>query len=324
MILSSVFLSPKKIITTQKQKVEEWKKQQVNNPNGILGNDIKQYFYLNSEPDAKLTIKQLIPADSLNGDGGNVLWYKQTTRTDTNLAEATYTNLKNSYIIDQDGVQHKIGKIVRTFSNLTKLSTPSSQEFARWVLKTSWEIAMPLGDGATALEINRNPSVGAMYLNASGVTVQDQYYDDENNLINPVGGYYVISSLNHFKGDSDVEKASGSGVDAVALVGSSVSIQDDGSLMATVENEDTLPGAKPTNTSKDWDDANNPNFYFGAGLMHITSQTPSLRFENVADPSISNGGFWFTINTQIPYAPVRSEIHYHYNVFLANPKKASI
>ena len=298
-------------IATQKQKVQVWKNQQFNNKDGILGNDIHQYFFLNAEPNAKMSVKQLVPSSGITGNDGNIFWYEPTVNTSGDLLEAIYTNLNNSFFVDSEGNTHKIAKIVRKFSALSKAVNKDSIWFMKHVVVEQWKNNQSWSDDASLLDINIDPSVGAQYFNSNSVTVQDTYYDIDGNQIDPTGGFYVISSLNHNNSGNDIENVSGTGVIAKPIVGSTVSVQSDGSLMASNSN-DVIPGGA-TGTSKDWDEAGGLNFYYGAGLMEIKSSSPTLTFKNVADGSNSNNSFWFTINTQVPYAPIRSEVHYHYN-----------
>lgn len=314
-------------IATQKQNNENyikslknWKNSQSLNTNGVIGNDITQFFFLNDEPNATMTINWSVTPDA-NKQG--IAAYHQSTNTSGIVATVTYSNLHNSYVLDSSGQKHLISKIVRQFSNLNKEIS--------WGSKNTWNLMfkeagvpnsdqfLPEGnDNTSFLQINTDPSAGAMYCGANSLTVADQYFDEHGNLIDPTGGYYVVSSLNHT--GLNIEEAGGTQVSPVPVLGSSVSVLSNGNLGATNENVDC-----PSNSTNDsWDNINSPYFYWGCGLLKITGASPTLIFSTHSNEAgrQSFDSFWFTINTKLPMAPVThltTQVNYHYDT--VNPPK---
>ena len=127
---------PKNTQTTQKQNNENyikslknWKNSQSLNTNGVIGNDITQFFFLNDEPNATMTINWSVTPDA-NKQG--IAAYHQSTNTSGIVATVTYSNLHNSYVLDSSGQKHLISKIVRQFSNLNKEIS--------WGSKNTWNL----------------------------------------------------------------------------------------------------------------------------------------------------------------------------------------
>ena len=161
-----------------------------------------------------------------------------------------------------------------------------------------------------------------MFFNASGVSVMDKYFDEEGNEINPIGGFYVFSSLNYSKanmnhGYVDIESVNGTGLQMKEVAGSTIDVQSDGRLEAS-------SGNGIEDLGFNWDGESNPKFYMGSGIGYITSSNPVMRFqvraENGSDKCINS--FWFTINTKLPSAPVKlktTSTHYHYDTMTVLP-----
>ncbi|UFK69191.1 GbpC/Spa domain-containing protein [Limosilactobacillus reuteri] len=312
-------------LSTQKQKYADWKESVSLNKDGVTIWDIKNNLQLNHEPNAAVNVKQLVAADATAGNG-NVLYYKPSTQTSGDFVQVTYTNLDNSYIIDSNGQKQKIAKIVRTFSDLAKSASASSISFKKGILSNDWRQPNLAGDDSTALLINTDPANGAMYLNALGITVEDHYYDENGNQIDGDGGYYVLSSINNndgFDNHHEHVKAPNNDMSAIAVHGSSVSVQSDGSLSSNIGNslqdvhsDGSYSDSNNTSTFNNWDNVSSDYFYFGSGLMQYTSNPGKLRFYTGMSGENSNddeNAFWFTINTILPKVPVNTEVHYHYN-----------
>lgn len=171
------------------------------------------------------------------------------------------------------------------------------------------------GVGFSGLQISRDPAHGATFTNASGISVQDEYYDEQGNRIDPIGGFYVFSSLNYGTANTgngyvDIESVNGTGIQMKAVAGSTINVQPDGRLEASSGND-------PEDLGYDWDNNDSPNFYMGSGVGYITNENPTMRFQvraNGSDKCIN--AFWFTINTNLPSVPVTlktTEVHYHYD-----------
>lgn len=149
----------------------------------------------------------------------------------------------------------------------------------------------------------------------------DKYFDEEGNEINPIGGFYVFSSLNYSKanmnhGYVDIESVNGTGLQMKEVAGSTIDVQSDGRLEAS-------SGNGIEDLGFNWDGESNPKFYMGSGIGYITSSNPVMRFqvraENGSDKCINS--FWFTINTKLPSAPVKlktTSTHYHYDTNYSN------
>lgn len=234
---------------------------------------------------------------------------------------ATYTNLKNSYVI-KNGVKVPIGKLVRQFSNLSSLVTPSTVNFWKSASSGLTNSQYHL----TMLSPTADPWYGGNFRNATSVTVSDKFYDSKGNQIDPTGGYYIIGSLN-YTGTGDHESVKGTNTQPYAIAGSSINVQPDGSLMANRSNEVHLSdnGLKETYTpgSNNWDGkdsaySNGKYLYYGAGVLRITNSSPALTFTTSADNASDNiGAQWFQLTTDLISTPVQrktTQTHYHYDV----------
>ena len=182
-----------------------------------------------------------------------------------------------------------------------------------------------MGD-STGIQVNDNPSSGAERFNSDSVTVSDTYYDADGNVIDPTGGFFVISSLNNNVGRdfASRESVKGSGVTPMAVIGSSITVHGD-SLYSDFDNTDGKvnadgsytkgPGTNPT--SNNWDKTDSPYFYFGSGVMKINNSKPSLTFYSVPESNNSAYAMWFTISTVMPQVPIQkktTKTNYHYDV----------
>ena len=313
-------------LSTQKQNNSEydnaitlWKSKVANNKDGITSDEIKQTLYLSKEPQAVVSIKEDKTAvDHIQNE--NPIFLYDGTQQGTFLT-ATYTNLKNSYFI-QNGQKVRIAKIVRRFSNLKSLVTPTTIAF--WT-GTNDQHANSEQLKKTALFVCKDPWYGANFRNATAVTVTDEFYDNLGNKIDPTGGYYIIGSLN-YTGNADHESVRGTGVKPMTIAGSSINIQKDGSLMANSSNEVRLSNNGLTVTStpgnNNWDGTDSSHsdgkyLYYGAGVLKITSSTPSLTFETSGDnPNENIGAQWFQITTDLLANPIQrktTQTHSHYN-----------
>ena len=271
--------------------------------------DIQQTFKLLAEPQALLSVESFNNPETNNDKNNTYLFWNSSSDTNGIVAIATYTNLKNSSFTDSNGQVHHIAKIVRTFSNL-KRSHNQDTGFIKWVLGDSWKQSLKYQD-FTNLRISRDPSNGAMYLNASNISVSDRYYDDQGNEIDPTGGFYVFSSLNE-DDDGDNESVSSTGLTMKAVAGSTIDVQSDGRLEASSSNK---------NGDKfDWDGMGNPDLYKGSGLGFINAKNPIINFRVAAKNGKDNiNALWFTINTILPSAPVTlktTSTNFHYDTNL--------
>lgn len=310
-------------IATQKQnnqnyqrQLAEWRNSLTYNKDGLSLGDVKQTFILNSEPTANISIQSFgNPVTLKKSDDKPCLFWRSGSDTNGIIAIATYTNLKNSSFTDANGQTHHIAKIIRTFSNLTQAESKYSEDFARWAIRVSWGLPESYGVGFSGLQISKDPAHGATFTNASGISVQDEYYDEQGNRIDPIGGFYVFSSLNYGTANTgngyvDIESVNGTGIQMKAVAGSTINVQPDGRLEAS-------SGNGPEDLGYDWDNNDSPNFYMGSGVGYITNENPTMRFQvraNGSDKCIN--AFWFTINTNLPSVPVTlktTEVHYHYD-----------
>ena len=334
---------PKNTQTTQKQnnatyqsqladyqqKLAAWKASSgVQNPDGISSSEVTQALTLGREPQAKVTVSNLA------GTKGNIDTSKEYN-TDSISYEyrfngsipgtalvATYTNLHNSYYYDDNGNKHLISKIVRTFSNLTKQP---------WVSSWNWN-SSPENNGNPLIWIYDDPADGFWYYFSSGVTVTDQYYDEQGNPISfGNNAWLAISSLNNENRDKNgnplnnthVERVEALlGAKAFSLRGSSVS-NHDGILYADTNN---THGSGLNNG--EWDTRNSPNIYYGSGLMKLSGNSVSLRFSTTFNGFDGRDTWqvWAITSTIIPSTPgpnkptqKTSSINYHYDTMTVLP-----
>lgn len=322
------------------QEMAEWKAAHLNNnPNGLTTADVQQQLSLAAEPDAKVDIKIL---DSRASLGPSDRVFKDTTWSRVNLstdisgdiAQATYTNLKNSYYVDKNGQKHLIAKIVKVFSN------------------SGYTVSN--NDGHTSLlDIATDPSLGVWYEDISGITETDTFYDADGNVINLSDNtaYIAVTSLNSLYESSKngwtnkeyalsglpahVESATPiSNGKAYTLAGSSVTVHSNGALYADQTNDrvDTSASDAPQNTDQTtwkstdyWDANNSENTYFGAGIIAVHGDSFSIRFEtNFGDNDAKlDPWVWYTLDTIIPQTPTptrqTTSTSYHYNVLKVKP-----
>lgn len=312
-------------IATQKQNNEDYQKAVANwkanvkyNPDGLDGTTTQNLLNLASEPDAKLSLNYLKANSGVQEVKGATL-IKYSGAQTGDFLQAVYTNLHNSFFGNR-----KIAKIVRIFSNLTRENNPTSTWFAN--SKTNNFMG-----NSTGIQVNDNPTSGAERFNSDSVTVSDTYYDADGNVIDPTGGFFVISSLNNNVGRdfASRESVKGSGVTPMAVIGSSITVHGD-SLYSDFDNTDGKvnadgsytkdPGTNPT--SNNWDKTDSPYFYFGSGVMKINNSKPSLTFYSVPESNNSAHAMWFTISTVMPQVPIQkktTKTNYHYDVMNVTP-----
>lgn len=319
---------------TQKQNNEAWEKfeqelaefrkgKNITNPNGVSTAEIVQALTLGREPQAKVSISQLNgkpgkvdPTHQQNTDSASYEYYLNPDNTGVALV-ATYTGLKNSYYYDSDGNKHNIAKIVRTFSNVTKQN---------WVHSWDWE-KNPENNANPYIWLYDDPTDGFWYYYASGITVTDQFFDENGNPINLNNdAWLAVTSLNNQgannkvpANDADVEQVTAlSGGEAYALLGSSVT-NHNGTLYA---NSNNTNGTGHNNG--DWWDHKGDNEYYGSGLIKLSGNSVSLRFSTHYDPSFTGAtshNVWATTTTIIPETPGPEKpkepkyttINYHYD-----------
>lgn len=314
------------LYAAQKQKMSEYRKSIKENKDGLTTQEIQNQLTLGKETEAKMDVQILQqPAidpwnsekSGIDGNYGYHLAYNSSVNGA--FAKVTYTNLKNSYYVDADDNKHQIIKIVRTFSDLTRSTSTASINWTKE--RASYEGTTSDNAEKTILSINSIPTNGAMFFNASGVTVSDLYYDKDGNRLSVKDGYIVMSSLNN-NGKGDVESAKGlSGQTPKTFIGSSVYVQSDGSLQANGDNSYYLHDSTHSEYNN-WDNANSDKFYWGAGLLKINNDGANVIRFNVSNalgnnPEDALNSYWFTISTILPTtANPTSSINYHYNVAL--------
>lgn len=317
--------------TEYDQAMAKWKEANLNNnPNGLTTADVQQQLTLAGEHDAKVDIKIL---DSRASLGPSDRVFKDTTWNRVNLstdisgdiAQATYTNLKNSYYVDKNGKKHLIAKIVKTFSN------------------SGYTVSN--NDGHTSLlDIATDPSLGVWYQDISGITETDTFYDENGNVINLSDNtaYIAATSLNSIYENTKngwtnrdftisglpVHVESATPVfngKAYTLAGSSVTVHSNGALYADKTNNVTYKEGPNTDqttwkSNEDWDSNGSKNVYFGSGIIAVHGDSFSIRFEtNFGDNDAKlNPWVWYTLDTIIPQTPTptrkTTSTSYHYNV----------
>lgn len=309
--------------------MSEYRKSIKENKDGLTTQEIQNQLTLGKETEAKMDVQILQqPAidpwnsekSGIDGNYGYHLAYNSSVNGA--FAKVTYTNLKNSYYVDADGNKHQIIKIVRTFSDLTRSTSTASINWTKE--RASYEGTTSDNAEKTILSISSIPTNGAMFFNASGVTVSDLYYDKDGNRLSVKDGYIVMSSLNN-NGKGDVESAKGlSGQTPKTFIGSSVYVQSDGSLQANGDNSYYLHDSTHSEYNN-WDNANSDKFYWGAGLLKINNDGANVIRFNVSNalgnnPEDALNSYWFTISTILPTtANPTSSINYHYNVANITP-----
>ena len=315
------------------QEMAEWRAAHLNNnPNGLTTADVQQQLTLAAEPDAKVDIKILDSRATLTASD-RVFWdttwnrVNLSTAISGNIAQATYTNLKNSYYVDKNGQKHLIAKIVKVFSNTDDVASKS-------------DTSIPF------LDIGTDPSRGVWYDGTSGVTETDTFYDADGNVINLSDNtaYIAVTSLNSlYESSKDgwtngnfaisglplhIESATPiSNGKAYTLAGSSVTVHSNGALYADQTNNVTYqdgPSIDQTTwkSDKDWEESAQ---YYGSGIIAVHGDSFSIRFEtNFGDNDRNyNSGIWYTLDTIIPQTPTptrqTTSTSYHYNVAKVTP-----
>lgn len=179
-----------------------------------------------------------------------------------------------------------------------------------------------------------DPTDGFWYMYSTGVTVTDQYFDENGNPVN-LGddAWLAVTSLNNsghndakteISSNTHIEKATPiSGGTAYGLLGSSIT-NNGGSLYSVQNNSD----GTGLNDGKNWDQANNTNRYYGTGLIKLNGSQNTIRFstENSDSPTIHPAyRVWATTTTIVPETPgpkykgpkppqlKTSNVHYHYD-----------
>ncbi|WP_276754737.1 SspB-related isopeptide-forming adhesin [Limosilactobacillus ingluviei] len=320
--------------------MEQWRGTNPLNPNGLTAAEVKQHLTLGREPQAKATYHVLNPElkffgeffDSNLGADAKKQDYQSSVSIPGPVITVTFTNLKNSYYVDNAGHKKFITKIERTFSDLQK--APSFPE------------------NSAILSINEDPTDGFWFDFSNGVTVSDTFYDENNQPISIDGnGWLAVTSLNAmYGGIRENQTLSGSpfhveqvtpihGGQSYALAGSSISVHSDGSLYADKTNFSAINYDGSTNDSitkkgvsawpdnkRGWD-GKGPDEYFGAGLIKINGSQITLNFKlaHTEDP-VWNPYVWATMSTIIPQTPTpeynvpekpileTTTTSYHYNV----------
>lgn len=274
-----------------------------NDPDGTVDPDsLIQKLVLNSEPDAKMSVKNLNP-DKVDarvlsdqqqdpnfaifgeGDGHQnqvlgayAMSAKGRNDVDGNLGEVTYTNLKNSEYNGQ-----KIAKIVITFSDLK--------------LGGNYTV---VNQGRPSVLAAKDPYVTLSYFNTSSVTYAPKYYTEDGKQINfsEKHAYISLGSLNSDGGDY-IEKAQVlTGGKAFTFSGSSVSAHKDSVLYSDKANGDgTIPAEY-----QGWDNAGSPKAAYGAGLVSVNSSNFKVRY--FVDKPENGQYVWAKAGTTLPQSIV--------------------
>ena len=324
-----------------KKKLEEFRHgHNVSNPNGVSTAEIIQQLQLGREPQAKVAVSELAGKAGLVDDTKQVgvdstsYQYLFDGSVPGTALVATYTNLKNSYYTDDSGVKHHISKIIRTFSNLTADNSINWQSFLNFINNAQFNFGKPY------LWIYDDPTDGFWYNFSSGVTVDDQYFDENGNPVN-IGNnaWLAATSLNNsgYNEDNKSEISSNThiekctpidGATAYGMLGSSVT-NNNGSLYSVANNSN----GSGLNDGNNWDNATNPNRYYGTGLIKLNGTHSTLRFETANTDSATihpTYRVWATTTTIVPETPgpkykgpkkpepKSSSIHYHYDTNYSN------
>ncbi len=314
-------------------------------PNGVSTADIQQHLTLGREPNAELSLTRTswegenaknwnsVPSlewieHSKNWTPGNdsitalkVNFKPGTSVSPTNDIKSewetqtfrvTFSNLQNSSYQSADGTIHKIAKIERTFSTFKAGDTN---------LYYAGEYIM----------VNSDPTDGFWYEGMTDVAYYDKYFDDKGNQITfDKGAYIAVTSLN-----KDPNRTEGVAVEngtVYALKGSAITVH------GKVLYSDTDTDTKGKFEQKDWDRADSPTQYYGAGLVQLTGNVAKLKFFTNFEDSFNGkyGGTWATVSTIIPASEFNlkrptpptppeknpqptTKINYHYNVTKALP-----
>lgn len=243
------------------------------------------------------------------GNDGQAYVVREDGAVSGKVLTATYTNLSNSFYTDKKGVEHRIAKIVRTFSDLT------SSGITKWASHYGVNDPNEYNHGNPELTIYSDPTDGFWYNWAGGVTVNDLYYDEDGKLINIDGDAWIaVTSLNNESsgphGHKHIESAKVlTQGEAYGLAGSSVKANDN-ALYAPTDNTYVGPIL-----GDDWDKRTSNKTYYGAGLVDVSNGV-TLRFYTQRDSENIIPNVWATTSTIIPETPTpRAEVHYHYDVF---------
>lgn len=231
------------------------------------------------------------------------------------VATITYSNLKNSHYTDTNGVKHNISKIVRTFSNLSGTNSKKWADLNKGRNPSTFNNANPM------LVIYGDPNDGFWYNWSDGVTITDQFFDENGRLIDLSNNAYIsISSLNNsydhrFSKDLNNTHIEGvaavSGGKAYALAGSSVKLHN-GVLYSPTNNSDIKDGS--LNDGR-WDSKKSADQYYGSGIIKLNNNDFSIRFETTRNSSDVTPMVWAYYATVIPETPTpRSIVRYHYDV----------
>lgn len=322
-----------------KKKLEEFRHgHNVSNPNGVSTAEIIQQLQLGREPQAKVAVSQL------DGKAGLVDDTKQVGVDSTSYQYlfdgsvpgtalvATYTGLNNSYYTDDNGVKHHISKIIRTFSNLTADNGINWHSILSNINNAQYNYGKPY------IWIYDDPTDGFWYNFSSGVTVDDQYFDENGNPVN-IGNnaWLAVTSLNNSGYNQDnkseissnihIEKCTPlDGATAYGMLGSSVT-NNNGSLYSVTNNSN----GSGLNDGNNWDSATSPNRYYGTGLIKLNGTHSILRFETANTDSATihpTYRVWATTTTIVPETPgpkydgpakparETTSAHYHYDTEL--------
>lgn len=134
------------------------------------------------------------------------------------------------------------------------------------------------------------------------LSVEITFFDQQGNPISfsrEDPAILALSSLNHYKdnnrqGWQHVEKITDYNFEFIPINGSTVTENRDG-IYSINDNSTPTDGSKWT--TDDWDQSDNPNFYYGAGAGIVTSGD-SIRFTMVQENN-TDSGHWLTISSKV-------------------------
>ncbi|PLA76567.1 hypothetical protein CYR79_05540 [Ligilactobacillus agilis] len=291
----------------------------------VSSSQVVQRLTIQSEPQANLAISNIKGTltknerkESYSFNRKDMMGGGYTLNFSDNASfTATYTNLKNVTYQDK-----KINKITVDFT----LTKNSNVDFA--------------------LDLLDNPYYGWSFANGYMTATYKFYYEDGNQVNFEKGTAYLApASLNNYLNITDhfgIETAEVvSGGQALGLYGSSVTAHGnklyadkanswktaDGGFQATPNAEEITDYNMPDN----WDTADSPYRYYGAGLVALEGNSVTLKIyvqnssapANLSRPDYYTNNYnamWYNVGTVIPETPGipnKPTVSYNYSTVIA-------
>lgn len=189
--------------------------------------------------------------------------------------------------------------MVSTYTNLTNSSYAGTP-----ISKVTYTVKNPTTKPASiyVMADPTNGIAGYIHTERQELQIEIRYYDNNGHLISfsqDKPAILAVSSMNHAVQNEEagiihIEKVTDYNFEFVPITGSSVSQQPDG-IYSTRDNNDVARGSLFKNS--DWDQATNPNFYYGAGAGVVTSGNV-IKFSMVQENNIGSGQ-WMTISSKV-------------------------